>query len=276
MTSGFNKRFALQHEQRETSFSATSVGAGIESTPADDGIDHALLQDLLFEDSSAGYHAYSTSISPLQSQGYYDSHEANSFPSGTCTLAMLELNHFPTPVMGAEAGNRNVFAPTAEPRLDFRVSTDLVHGFGEGSPLDGSAFPLSTDLSADQPDYVLGGNAQQTGATPSFYVGGQPRAGVAAAVRPIGSNEDSERSTAGSTWEMRDNKYFCLHPGCRNPSFKRLGDLERHQNNVHAQTKFFWCRYSGCERGRSFPRKDKRNEHERKVHHVDYTLAENI
>lgn len=69
--------------------------------------------------------------------------------------------------------------------------------------------------------------------------------------------------------------YSCLHAGCRKPFFKRLGDLERHQNNAHNQTEFFWCRHDECGRGKPFPRKYKRNEHERKIHHIDYTIAEN-
>ncbi|KAL1632006.1 hypothetical protein SLS56_004051 [Neofusicoccum ribis] len=98
--------------------------------------------------------------------------------------------------------------------------------------------------------------------------------------RPLPAEEPLQSLPLGNrtpikSWEMRDSRYFCLHQGCHSPLFKRLGDLERHQNNVHTQTKFFWCRSDECDRGKPFPRKDKRNEHERKIHGVDYTLAEN-
>ncbi|KAL1645258.1 hypothetical protein SLS58_003965 [Diplodia intermedia] len=49
-------------------------------------------------------------------------------------------------------------------------------------------------------------------------------------------------------------------------------DLFRHQNACHLGSATFWCSSTGCNRsrshprGRPFPRKDKRNDHERKVH----------
>ncbi|GME24404.1 hypothetical protein GTA08_BOTSDO04678 [Neofusicoccum parvum] len=72
--------------------------------------------------------------------------------------------------------------------------------------------------------------------------------------------------------EKRDGKYHCLMQPCPRPTFSRLADLQRHQNACHLGTAAFWCASTGCDRsqthpyGRAFPRKDKRNDHEKKVH----------
>ncbi|KAF2490007.1 hypothetical protein BU16DRAFT_544351 [Lophium mytilinum] len=57
--------------------------------------------------------------------------------------------------------------------------------------------------------------------------------------------------------------------------FGRKAEMQRHLDNIHLKRSAFWCRDAGCPRGehlfggrqgRSFPRADKRNEHEWKVH----------
>ncbi|KAF2241685.1 hypothetical protein BU26DRAFT_524849 [Trematosphaeria pertusa] len=60
--------------------------------------------------------------------------------------------------------------------------------------------------------------------------------------------------------------YICLYPNC-NKRFSRIYDLRRHHRGKHEGTAEFTCRYPGCRRGiRGFPRKDKRDDHERKIH----------
>ncbi|GME61831.1 hypothetical protein GTA08_BOTSDO04678 [Neofusicoccum parvum] len=72
--------------------------------------------------------------------------------------------------------------------------------------------------------------------------------------------------------DKRDGQYHCLMQPCPRPTFSRLADLQRHQNACHLGTAAFWCASTGCDRsqahpyGRAFPRKDKRNDHEKKVH----------
>ncbi|KAL0262540.1 hypothetical protein SLS55_001508 [Diplodia seriata] len=288
MSSVFNNHFAAQFEHLEADFTNINTDTNAVTLPADDGIDHASLQEYLSRDSSINDHVHAAFTDPPQYQRLCDVHGFDSFPNGTCTMAQLELNRSLTPATGAWAGLGNTAAAQSMPQADLGAGSALHHDFGQGWPLVGSDFlpHLSTDPSGGQSGYRLDGSlgsAEQTGAAPSFHAGDQPLAGPPAAYQPIGYQnalaqpglEVLEHTQLTASWEMRNNKYFCLHAGCRNPSFKRLGDLERHQNNVHTQTKFFWCRYDGCDRGRPFPRKDKRNEHERKVHHVDYTLAEN-
>ncbi|OMP86853.1 hypothetical protein BK809_0000528 [Diplodia seriata] len=71
--------------------------------------------------------------------------------------------------------------------------------------------------------------------------------------------------------EKRNGRYHCLFQPCTK-SFTREADLFRHQNTCHLGSTTFWCSSTGCNRsrshpsGRPFPRKDKRNDHERKVH----------
>jgi hypothetical protein len=57
-------------------------------------------------------------------------------------------------------------------------------------------------------------------------------------------------------------------------TFKRPADLKRHIDTIHNQTSKYWCPISTCNRhiyylhgdAKYFTRKDKRNEHFRKVH----------
>ena len=60
--------------------------------------------------------------------------------------------------------------------------------------------------------------------------------------------------------------YECTFPGC-NKQYARVADLQRHYRGSHNGLKPFKCRFEGCERAvRGFPRKDKRDDHERTVH----------
>lgn len=58
---------------------------------------------------------------------------------------------------------------------------------------------------------------------------------------------------------------------CRT-SCRRKSDLRRHEATVHRTHKVYWCPVLECDRsshhvvGRPFPRKDKRDEHFRKIH----------
>ena len=72
------------------------------------------------------------------------------------------------------------------------------------------------------------------------------------------------------------HKWVCDWPnGCTNPTFTRRPDLERHHKTVHLKVEAHWCPFAGCPRSkmavggvmeRPFPRKDKRDEHVRKIH----------
>lgn len=197
MASGFNERFYLPRDQQETGFQAagTSTGTGTNITSACDGIDHASLQDWVFGGfNPEGYGSVASTASTdlFQSQGHYDIQGADSLPDGTCTLAMLELNHPPTSFMEAEVGLDDAFARTAEPQPSLRADAGSLHGFGQGHPLDDSAFPLP-DLSTDLPEGHLDygpdgslGSAGQTRVAPSSCADDQPLAGASAAFQPIG------------------------------------------------------------------------------------------
>lgn len=60
--------------------------------------------------------------------------------------------------------------------------------------------------------------------------------------------------------------YVCTYQQC-NKEFSRIYDLHRHRRGIHERQAQFSCRYAGCPREvRAFPRKDKRDEHEKKIH----------
>ncbi|KAK4222447.1 hypothetical protein QBC38DRAFT_81903 [Podospora fimiseda] len=76
-------------------------------------------------------------------------------------------------------------------------------------------------------------------------------------------------SSNNSSWIKLDNgKFKCNFNNCGR-SFTRKADANRHYKLKHEVTgrDSFLCQWEGCERRlRGFSRKDKRDEHERKVH----------
>ena len=61
-------------------------------------------------------------------------------------------------------------------------------------------------------------------------------------------------------------KFVCTYHGC-NEEMSRSYDLQRHYGSIHSGLRPHKCRIEGCKRAvDGFPRKDKRNDHERKVH----------
>ena len=66
--------------------------------------------------------------------------------------------------------------------------------------------------------------------------------------------------------QISRREFVCLLNGC-NKHFTRISDLRRHHLSVHRKTSAFFCRFPLCNRAiRGFPRKDKRNDHEEKIH----------
>jgi len=60
--------------------------------------------------------------------------------------------------------------------------------------------------------------------------------------------------------------YICTHTGC-NKKYSRMPDLRRHYRGSHLDDRRFQCRALGCERAiRGFPRRYKREVHEKKMH----------
>jgi len=68
--------------------------------------------------------------------------------------------------------------------------------------------------------------------------------------------------------------FVCDTDRCGRP-FKRLSDLRRHHDSLHGRQGYFKCRASNlCKRAMSgFPRKDKRDEHERKMHKLNLAVG---
>lgn len=60
--------------------------------------------------------------------------------------------------------------------------------------------------------------------------------------------------------------YVCTYSDC-NKKYSRMPDLRRHYRGSHLEDRRFKCRALGCERAiRGFPRRDKRDIHEKKMH----------
>jgi hypothetical protein len=83
-------------------------------------------------------------------------------------------------------------------------------------------------------------------------------------------------SFSNSTLIKLDNGRFqCTMDNCRR-SFARKADATRHHRSKHLPVRdFFFCGWAGCERQlRGFPRKDKRDDHERKIHGGVFQVGE--
>ena len=91
---------------------------------------------------------------------------------------------------------------------------------------------------------------------------------------PTSNSPSTATTTSGDTTvaspRKQANRFICNYGGCHK-SFSRRYDLQRH-NEVHSPLHAYWCRAQGCKRNEAvigakpFPRKDKRDDHERKAH----------
>jgi hypothetical protein len=86
---------------------------------------------------------------------------------------------------------------------------------------------------------------------------------------PFGFEHDEIASTSPPDLCYRTETkkiYVCTYKKC-NKRFNRIHELHRHHRGTHEKILPFPCRTDGCARAkRGFPRKDKRNDHERKMH----------
>lgn len=66
--------------------------------------------------------------------------------------------------------------------------------------------------------------------------------------------------------KLSNRDWLCTFSECGR-HFTRCSDLARHHKTMHLRLESFFCRFTSCRRHqRGFPRKDKRNCHERTVH----------
>lgn len=79
-------------------------------------------------------------------------------------------------------------------------------------------------------------------------------------------NTDLWEASSPICVKMGDNTWVCTINSCGS-RFGKYQELARHQNSLHFQRRRYPCRIPGCLRSRrGFPRKDKRDDHEKKVH----------
>lgn len=66
--------------------------------------------------------------------------------------------------------------------------------------------------------------------------------------------------------------FKCRVPGCEGRSARRWAEFDRHYKGAHAaKATKYWCTQTGCNRSeakgnRPFPRRDKKEDHVRKMH----------
>jgi hypothetical protein len=82
-------------------------------------------------------------------------------------------------------------------------------------------------------------------------------------------NHPKQGMVVGATIPFRvetKKVYICCHGDC-NKKYSRMPDLCRHHRGVHQNDRRFKCRVFACEPAiRGFPRRDKRDAHEKKMH----------
>lgn len=90
-------------------------------------------------------------------------------------------------------------------------------------------------------------------------------------IRPYHEGRLHDFTSASLTREpqcrtLDDGSVVCTYNSCGS-QFRRRWDLTRHHRAVHLRAGIFVCGSTGCIRAtKGFPRKDKRDEHERNVH----------
>jgi hypothetical protein len=91
---------------------------------------------------------------------------------------------------------------------------------------------------------------------------------------PLQPPATSNICTIYSTQGSNTFTFHCTSSRCRNKTFTRWYDFNRHFNGAHAaKTTIYWCPVAECIRSeevgtRGFPRKDKMMDHVGKVHCV--------
>jgi uncharacterized Zn-finger protein len=69
-----------------------------------------------------------------------------------------------------------------------------------------------------------------------------------------------------SSKTSRKHGHRCMIDTC-GKTFRRFSDLKRHRRSIHERTELFFCSEPLCPRSlRGFPRKDKRDSHEKSMH----------
>jgi hypothetical protein len=143
------------------------------------------------------------------------------------------------------------------PELPFPVSKDRLEGFHQASS---GVDPIEEHHHDDASKNLEAGAVSQTpGAS------GTLRAGDNSAATDMSRQEEPQQSA-------HVVNACCVVPSCGR-MFHRQSDLQRHIKGRHMPGAAFWCSYDGCGRSQKphsankpFPRKDKRDEHVRKVH----------
>jgi len=119
---------------------------------------------------------------------------------------------------------------------------------GEGVQLRGQRTWLTTDLLTE--DYTdLSVSDNQSG-------------------QPLVSDESGSNSPISypCLQILGEKSFKCIYNDCGSV-FTRLSDLKRHHRGIHKRCVSFYCRFAGCQRARrGFSRKDKRDDHERRLH----------
>lgn len=184
---------------------------------------------------------------------------------------------------GAPADSHNVTAASASPTVH-RQHVSLDNGalgdldWGWTGPLDSEwqASNQSTHMSHDQSSYTVDMMASED-ANDDQVSSGQdsldskheiPRTSAAEGMKPT-------FRVNTKTIPRRDGTFLCLQHGC--PwTFKRAFERNRHFQTKHGKnTKTYLCSENTCRRSKDgFPRKDKRDEHEQKVHGIVRTSGQ--
>lgn len=128
--------------------------------------------------------------------------------------------------------------------------------------------PLGYEPSGSGYEPSIGQSVQQQQQTPNLKT---PAGTENSTFTRTGRVELHRSSTADLTTDISfrtetKTVYVCTRDNC-NKRYSRLQDLRRHCRGLHLHDHQFKCRALGCERAvRGFPRKDKRDTHEKKMH----------
>jgi hypothetical protein len=178
------------------------------------------------------------------------------------------LANMPTLGFGTELNISNNFGimlthmpnPNIQNELDFSDDPSAMLGkiptFGFENEMD---IPSNFNTVPDFPDFVSDGFADLF---PYNYDNGDMA--IPAVLPNIINNGIT--GTNNHRHSPAEKAFICTDLHCTRV-FSRKQDLLRHELSVHQKDGSYKCQIAGCDRGfRGFPRKDKRDSHEWKIH----------
>ncbi|KAI9684548.1 MAG: hypothetical protein M1822_005636 [Bathelium mastoideum] len=231
-----------------------SAGFGHLINSAPNAESHVSLNENGFNDPERGFLAFS-----------------NGFDHGDGPAPLANNSQHPIEAVEQFPGNHgNMIEPDLMRSSELNFDTVNAAALEGRNPLDIGDIPLGLGNQLQSPDLAVPldafANNEISLIAPQPTVWPSPNASQYAGVSEIAGPFGLE----GWTQQTDAVRPRCEWPGC-NVTFSRPYERDRHVQSQHLGQGQVWCSVSGCKRsvacgGKPFPRRDKLNEHVRRMH----------